>query len=128
MATEIVMALVGVLCTAISSTVTFILTKRRYNVEVDSQQIKNMSDSFDTYKKMMEETLEAQKRATDATISSLNDRIASLQKENDNLRNQFNQLQGQMINLLMGNKLAGFQDIMTLKQTLAAESKPTEEK
>lgn len=128
MATEIVMALVGVLCTAISSTVTFILTKRRYNVEVDSQQIKNMSDSFDTYKKMMEETLEAQKRATDATISSLNDRIASLQKENDNLRNQFNQLQGQMINLLMGNKLAGFQDIMTLKQTLVAESKPTEEK
>lgn len=128
MATEIVMALVGVLCTAISSTVTFILTKRRYNVEVDSQQIKNMSDSFDTYKKMMEETLEAQKRATDATISSLNDRIASLQKENDNLRNQFNQLQGQMINLLMGNKLAGFQDIMTLKQTLAAESKPIEEK
>ena len=128
MATEIVMALVGVLCTAISSTVTFILTKRRYNVEVDSQQIKNMSDSFDTYKKMMEETLEAQKRATDATISSLNDRIASLQKENDNLRNQFNQLQGQMINLLMGNKLAGFQDIMTLKQTLTAESKLTEEK
>jgi len=35
MASEIVMALVGVICSAISSVVTFFLTRRKYNTEVD---------------------------------------------------------------------------------------------
>ena len=98
MATEIIMALVGVFCTGLSSLITFLLTKRRYNTEVDSQQIKNRSDSFEVYKKIMTEAQEA-----------LNKKVDSLQKENDTLRNQFNQLQAQMINLLMGNNLSGLQ-------------------
>jgi capsular polysaccharide biosynthesis protein len=36
MGSEIIMALVGVLCTAISSAVTFFLTRRKYNTDVDS--------------------------------------------------------------------------------------------
>ena len=40
----------------------------------------------------MEEALEAQKKANDATISNLNDKVATLQKENEALRSQVNQL------------------------------------
>ena len=88
MASEIVMALVGVICSAISSVVTFLLTRRKYNTEVDSQQIENMEKSFDIYKKMMEESLAVQSR-----------RIDALQKENDSLRKQVYQLQQQLISL-----------------------------
>ena len=95
MASEILATLTGLFCTLVSSIVTFILTKRKYNTEVDSQQIKNMSDSFETYKKITDETIETQNR-----------RIEMLQKENDNLRQQIYQLQMQLVNF-MGNRLTG---------------------
>lgn len=94
MALEVVIALVGLFCTTVSSFVTFVLTKRKYNVEVDSQQIQNMEAAFNTYKKM-----------TDETISAQDKRIELLQRENEGLRNQFNQLQSQVLNLLIGKKL-----------------------
>lgn len=89
MGTEIVMAIVGVICTGLSSLVTFLLTKRKYTVEVDSQQIKNVEDSFELYKKIMTDAIKVQ-----------DDKIAILQKENDSLRNQVNQLQKIMIDMI----------------------------
>ena len=94
MGTEVLMAIVTLVCTSIGSAVTFFLTKRKYNVEVDSQQIQNMEAAFNTYKKM-----------TDETISAQDKRIEMLQRENENLRTQFNQLQSQMLTLLVGKKL-----------------------
>lgn len=73
----------------VSNIVTFFLTKKKYITEVDSQQIKNVEDSFELYKKIM----------TDA-VRSQDGKIALLQKENDSLRAQVNQLQMQMINLV----------------------------
>lgn len=52
-----------------------------------------MSNSFEIYKKIMEETVETQNR-----------KIEMLQKENDNLRQQIYQLQMQIVNF-MGNRL-----------------------
>ena len=89
MASEVVITLVGLFCTTVSSIVTFILTRRKYNTEVDSQQIKNMDESFEIYKKVMNESLNAQ-----------NEKIALLQRENDNLRQQVNSLQEQVISLV----------------------------
>ena len=86
---EVIVALVGLFCTSVSSFITFVLTKRKYMTEVDSQQIKNMDDSFEVYKKIMNEALDTQ-----------NEKIALLQRENDNLREQVNQLQMQLINLV----------------------------
>ena len=97
MGSEIVMALVGVICTAISSVVTFFLTRRKYNTEVDSQQIENMEKSFDLYKRMMEETLESQRKMMESKINDL-------QKENEFLRQQVDTLRNQMIQFL-GAKL-----------------------
>ena len=85
--TEFIIALLSVV--GISNVITFFLTKRKYITEVDSQQIKNVEDSFELYKKIM----------TDA-VRSQDDKIALLQKENDSLRAQVNQLQMQMINLV----------------------------
>jgi hypothetical protein len=42
MATEIAVSIVGVFSTVVSSIITFVLTKRKYNAEVDSELIKNM--------------------------------------------------------------------------------------
>lgn len=86
MASEIIITLVGLFCTTVSSIVTFILTRRKYNTEVDSQQIENMEKSFDIYKKMMEESMKVQ-----------NQRIDALQRENDQLRKQVYDLQQQLI-------------------------------
>ena len=100
MASEIVTTLVGLFCTTVSSIVTFILTRRKYNTEVDSQQIENMEKSFDAYKKMMEETLDAQKRLMETTVNGLNNKIDTLEKENAFLRQQVDSLRTQMIQFL----------------------------
>ena len=100
MASEIVITLVGLFCTTVSSIVTFILTRRKYNTEVDSQQIENMEKSFDAYKKMMEETLEAQKKLMETTVNGLNNKIDTLEKENAFLRQQVDSLRAQMIQFL----------------------------
>ena len=103
MSTEIIMALVTLFCSTVSGWVTFIFTKRKYNTEVESQQIRNLNDAFDAYKRMAEESLESQKKIMDNTISVQNKKIDDLQKENENLRQQVSELQIQLIKFL-GNK------------------------
>lgn len=100
MASEIIIALVGLFCTTVSSIVTFILTKRKYNTEVDSQQLQNTRDAFENYKAIMEESLASQKKRLEETIASQNEKLDYLQRENDSLRSQVNQLQMQIIKYL----------------------------
>ena len=102
---EIIIALVGLFCSTVSGLVTFFLTKRKYNSEVDSQQLQNTRDAFEIYKTTMEEALATQKKRLEDTISSQNEKIAHLQKENDSLRTQINQLQMQMIKYLGASSL-----------------------
>lgn len=92
MGTTIITALVGLFCTLASSATTFFLTKRKYNVEVDSQQIENMNKSFDGYKKMTEETLAMQNKK----MAMQDEKIKQLQEENNDLRKQLHSLQMQM--------------------------------
>ena len=94
MGTEIIIGLVGLLCTIVASVVTFFLTKKKYNTEVEAQQIENMEKSFNAYKSMMEET-----------VKGLKERVETLQRENESLRNQINQMQAQLLNLMLGKKL-----------------------
>ena len=101
MASEIVIALIGLFCTTVSSIVTFILTRRKYNTEVDSQQIRNMNEAFDLYKKTMEESISSQKERLEETIKFQNSKIDTLQKENDSLKEQVNSLQKQMTSLII---------------------------
>lgn len=98
--TEVIIALTGLFCTTVSSIITFILTKRKYNTEVDSQQIDNMNKSFELYKKMMEEAMESQEKNMKSIIEAQNKKINDLEKENGSLRQQVNNLQMQLIQLV----------------------------
>lgn len=100
MGTEIITALVTLFCSTASGVVTFILTKKKYSAEVDSQQIDNMGKSFDIYKKMMEESLEAQKNSMQGEINTLKTGYELVKGENDSLKAQVAQLQMQMLNIL----------------------------
>lgn len=100
MTTTIVSGIVGLVCTIVSGGVTFLWQKRKYNTEVDSQQIKNIEDSFNVYKKMTESNLNTQKDTFETIISSLNQKVNNLEKENASLREQVGQLQMEMINVL----------------------------
>ena len=104
---KIILALIGIGASIITSFVTYLLTRRKYNTEVDSQKIKNMSDTFELYKKVQTETHKSQKELLEATITAQNRTIEALkqkvddgQKENQDLRQQVSQLQMQMINIL----------------------------
>ena len=97
---EIVTALVGLFCTTVSSIVTFIFTKRKYNAEVDNQQLQNTREAFEMYKTTMEETVAALKQRLEETIHAQSEKIDYLQKENNTLRDQLTQLQMQMIKYL----------------------------
>ena len=100
MASEIITTLVGLFCTAVSGVLTFIFTKKKYNAEVDNQQLQNTREAFEMYKTTMEETVAALRQRLEETIHSQSEKIDYLQKENDNLRNQLTQLQMQMIKYL----------------------------
>lgn len=90
MGTEIIIAFVGVICTALSSWFTFFLTKRKYNTEVESQQIQNMNEAFESYKKTME-----------GNVELLDRKVKMLQEENEDLRAQLANLQKQLTNFIM---------------------------
>lgn len=94
MGAEIIIAFVGVVCTGLSSWFTFFLTKRKYNTEVESQQIQNMNEAFESYKKTMGENVEL-----------LNTKIKLLQEENNDLRSQIASLQKQLTNFIV-NRLS----------------------
>lgn len=100
MGSEIITALITLFCSTVSGFVTFFFTRRKYNTEVDSQQIQNMDASFDIYKKMMEEALASQKKTMESIIEAQDKKIDTSLKENDSLKTQVSQLQQQMLNLL----------------------------
>lgn len=89
MSTAIISTIVGLICTSLSSLVTFLFTRRKYNEEVNSQQLKNTDGAFELFKKM-----------TDETMTLQNQKIEQLQKENEALRRQVNDLQMQVASLL----------------------------
>lgn len=89
MTTTIITAVIGLFCTLTSSVVTFLLTKKKYDEEVDAAHLKDLGDAFERYKALMNEMYKAQ-----------NEKIKALQEENMDLKQQVNHLQKQMVELL----------------------------
>lgn len=89
LANEIVVALIGLLTTAVSSLITFFLTRRKYNLEMESKKIENMNDLFDYHEKVYNETVKA-----------LNRKMELLQEENARQKQQIDNLNMQMLNLM----------------------------
>lgn len=100
MGTGLISALVGLFCTIVTSIVTFLLTRKKYNSEVESQQIQNLNEAFNLYKKTMEETIVSRQKSQDAIVESMSNEMKTLKEENSDLRKQVSQLQMEMINIL----------------------------
>ena len=100
MGAGVLASLVGLLCTIVTSIVTFILTRKKYNSEVESQQIQNLNEAFNLYKKTMEETIASRQKSQDAIVESMSNEMKTLKEENSDLRKQVSQLQMEMINIL----------------------------
>lgn len=55
---DYITALIGTLSTIISAYISHIVTKRKYNAEVDNTQIHNMSDALTFYKDLCDDNRE----------------------------------------------------------------------
>lgn len=85
MSTEIIIALIGILSTVISSWVSWFLTRRKYNSEVDNDLIKNMQDSLEFYKKLSDDN---------------KSRLDEVLKRNENLEEEVKELRQQVMGLM----------------------------
>ena len=77
---------VGVLTSAISSLVTWLLAKEKYNAEVDNNVIQNMQQSLEFYKELSDDTKE---------------RLTEVLQKNQKLEDDVSELTKQMLNLTM---------------------------
>ena len=77
---------VGVLTSVISSLVTWILAKKKYNAEVDNNVIQNMQQSLEFYKELSDDTKE---------------RLTEVLEKNQKLEDDVSELRKQMLNLTM---------------------------
>lgn len=77
---------VGVLTSAISSLVTWLLAKKKYNAEVDNNVIQNMQQSLEFYKELSDDTKE---------------RLTEVLQKNQKLEDDVSELRKQMLNLTM---------------------------
>ena len=83
--TEVILtSLIGIITTVISSVVTWTLARRKYNSEVDNNNIKNMSDSLEFYKRLSDDNTK---------------RLDSLLEKNKKLGEEINFMKTQMIKL-----------------------------
>lgn len=48
----IITSIIGVVCTGLSSFITWLLARRKYNTEVEHNSIENMGDSLEFYEKL----------------------------------------------------------------------------
>ena len=81
----IITGLVGLITTISSSVVTWLLARKKYNTEVDSNVIKNMSDSLEFYKKLADDQ---------------KDRLDELTHRNIELENEVRELRKQVFTLI----------------------------
>lgn len=87
MATEVLIALLagdGIIAGAISSIVTWLLSRKKYNSEVDQSNINNMKESLDFYKTLSDDY----KQRLASEIDSHNQEVAELKRENAELKKE----------------------------------------
>lgn len=83
--TEIIVGLVGILSTVVSSFVTFLFTKKKYNAEVDASVIQNLKESLEFYKQLSDDNRQ---------------RLEDILKRNEQLEEEVKELRKQVISLM----------------------------
>ena len=84
---DYITAIIGTISTIISAYISHILTKRRYNAEVDNTQIHNMSDALTFYKDLCDDNRE-RLNVLSLTIKEQEGEIKQIKLDMIKLRNQ----------------------------------------
>ena len=87
MATEILVLLLagdGILAGTLSSVITYLFTRKKYNTEVENGNIQNMQESLEFYVKLADDY----KQRLTAEIDSHNAEVAELKRENAELKRE----------------------------------------
>jgi len=82
--TDLIIAFLGILATAISSVLTYFFTKKKYNAEVDKQIIENLQNSLNFYKELSEDNRK---------------KLEEYREENEDLRKQIADLRAQVLDM-----------------------------
>lgn len=90
--TTIITGIIGIIATVISSSVSWLFAKRKYNAEVDSNLIKNIQESLDFYKKLVDDTTDR--------LEDVLQRNAELESRNDKLEEEIKQLRNQVFDVM----------------------------
>ena len=85
MNTAIIIALIGLFTTVSSSVITWFLTRKKYNSEVDQNLIQNMKESLDFYRQLSDDN---------------RSRLEEVLKRNDELEEEVKKLRDQMFTLM----------------------------
>lgn len=104
----IITAIVGVITTFASGFCSWLFTRRKYNAEVDGNQIANMVESLEFYIKLSE----SNKKELDALIESngeLLEQNQKLIKQNTDLLTEVIHLRSQVDNLIIALEKAGIE-------------------
>lgn len=91
------------LCTSISSIVTgfvtFILTKKKYNIEVDNTYIQNMQKSLEFYEKLSDDNSRRLTAVLDRN-QYLEERYLKVEERNERLEAEIEKVKNQMITVM----------------------------
>ena len=117
METVIVTTLISTAAAGLSALISWFLSKKKYNSEVDNSNIKNMQESLQFYMTLSDDY----KRRLDEEIQSHKEEVAELKKENKQMRlelreqeNRFNEqlrAQQQEINAMKNQMIAVYSQV-----------------
>ena len=103
MATEILVLLLagdGILAGTISSIVTWVLTRKKYNSEVENENIQNMQEALEFYKTISDDY----KRRLEDEIGGHNAEVAELKAENAELKKELREQEKRFDEKLMAQQ------------------------
>lgn len=92
MSSEIIIGLIGIASTTISSWITWFLTRKKYNTEVDQNLIQNMKESLDFYRQLSDDNK--------SRLEEVLRRNDELEQRNDRLEEEVKKLRDQMFTLM----------------------------
>lgn len=84
---------------AITGVITFLLTKKKYNIEVDNTYIQNMQKSLEFYEKLSDDNSKRLTAVLDRN-QYLEDRYLKVEERNERLEAEIEKVKNQMITVM----------------------------
>lgn len=95
----ILTALCSTCASAVTGAITFLLTKKKYNIEVDNTYIQNMQKSLEFYEKLSDDNSKRLTAVLDRN-QYLEDRYLKVEERNERLEAEIEKVKNQMITVM----------------------------